>query len=293
MGLNAVAKIHRVQERLIASREYILAEGYPERASTELRRQAMTFCLEMCTISSIKQSTPIFIEGEMLRLVQHAMHTLPDDARFSSETLMFPNGLVYADQPLAILAKDSPIVVSQWGTHANWGAGRVAYLSWHDIPRHKWHRPMRAPLLWPFLTGAVVEGATLKEFQNRGDPAALDDHTTFARFMITLWIMLQQRIAVKEDEQRNVALSRTRRTDAVAPPRTVMVVRLRRPSNDDGSEHRNSPVDWSHRWMVNGFWRNQYHPSTGEHAPTWIAPYIKGPGDKPLVLKERIYTFVR
>jgi hypothetical protein len=55
----------------------------------------------------------------------------------------------------------------------------------------------------------------------------------------------------------------------------------------------NKLVDWSHRWIVQGHWRNQWYARAGEHRPKWIDPYPKGPEDKPLVLKDKIYRWIR
>lgn len=73
----------------------------------------------------------------------------------------------------------------------------------------------------------------------------------------------------------------------------VQVIELRRREVVGPSDgHRT--VDWSCRWVVNGFWRNQYHPSTGRHELKWIEPYIKGPADRPLkVPTHTVYTVRR
>ena len=52
-------------------------------------------------------------------------------------------------------------------------------------------------------------------------------------------------------------------------------------------------VSWSHRWLVNGHWRNQWLPSRAAHRLQWIAGYVKGPASKPLVVKDRVTAWVR
>ena len=47
------------------------------------------------------------------------------------------------------------------------------------------------------------------------------------------------------------------------------------------------------RFVVRGFWRNQYYPSRGVHAPKWIDSYLKGPKDAPLKNAMRIYAVTR
>lgn len=74
-------------------------------------------------------------------------------------------------------------------------------------------------------------------------------------------------------------------------PREVLVVKLRRPRHEPtGSEH---DVNWTHRWIVGGHWRNQWMPSLNRHRQTWISPYVKGPDDAPLIVKRKVYEWTR
>jgi hypothetical protein len=62
-------------------------------------------------------------------------------------------------------------------------------------------------------------------------------------------------------------------------------------------------VEWSQRWMVRGHWKHfgehtavaRRHPSRVKDIPghgrcvrVWCPPFVKGPADKPLVLKTRV-----
>jgi hypothetical protein len=74
--------------------------------------------------------------------------------------------------------------------------------------------------------------------------------------------------------------------------RTVRVVDLRESSNasnksetDDKNER-----DWAGRWWVRGHIRAQWCPRSQTHKLIYIAPYIKGPEDKPFL--ERMYRVV-
>lgn len=49
-------------------------------------------------------------------------------------------------------------------------------------------------------------------------------------------------------------------------------------------------INYSHRWMVRGHWRLQPHgPERSLRKPIWIDPYVKGPEDKPLDVRETIW----
>lgn len=51
----------------------------------------------------------------------------------------------------------------------------------------------------------------------------------------------------------------------------------------NGEHHRN------HRWIVSGHYRNQpYGPGRKQHKTIWIAPYIAGPEDKPLIIRDKV-----
>jgi hypothetical protein len=74
----------------------------------------------------------------------------------------------------------------------------------------------------------------------------------------------------------------------------VNVIALRAYESNRNEVEERSEVDWSHRWIVSGHWRKQYHPATEERIPTWINPYIKGPEDKPLKVDgPRVFGVVR
>lgn len=64
------------------------------------------------------------------------------------------------------------------------------------------------------------------------------------------------------------------------------------------AEHRSrealgGSANYSHRFLVRGFWRNQWYPSIQDHRPKYIAPFIKGPPDAPLIVKPRVFSVER
>ncbi len=70
----------------------------------------------------------------------------------------------------------------------------------------------------------------------------------------------------------------------------VVILRSARakPGRDDGN--REAP-DWSCRWMVRGHYRNQWYEGERKHRLIWVAPYVKGPEDKPF--KTTVYEVAR
>jgi hypothetical protein len=73
---------------------------------------------------------------------------------------------------------------------------------------------------------------------------------------------------------------------------TVRILTLREITNEPLHEIESS-VEWTHRWIVNGHWRNQWYATEQRHRPIWIAPFQKGPADKPLVIRPTVRAWRR
>jgi hypothetical protein len=104
--------------------------------------------------------------------------------------------------------------------------------------------------------------------------------------------LMQQTITTRESAPPSKPFRKRWAKAGMGEQREVVVVRLRRPDSRDPEAHRQ--VEWDHRWLVSGHWRNQWFPSSGMHRQVWISPYIKGPDDLPLVVrKARVWEFVQ
>ena len=69
----------------------------------------------------------------------------------------------------------------------------------------------------------------------------------------------------------------------------VRLIRLRQPKRAPGetdADVERRKVDWTHRWIVGGHtaWR-RCGPQKRDRRLVYIAPFVKGPDDKPLVVK--------
>ena len=52
--------------------------------------------------------------------------------------------------------------------------------------------------------------------------------------------------------------------------------------------------EYTHRWIVRGFWREQpYGKNHALRRRQWIPPFVKGPADKPLIRKETVRIWRR
>lgn len=82
-------------------------------------------------------------------------------------------------------------------------------------------------------------------------------------------------------------------------PDMVVLATLRRPKNQKPEELRDAHGrEFSHRWIVRGHTRKQPFGKINEEGKrqvknVWIAPYVKGPADKPLVIKDKVMVWKR
>lgn len=117
------------------------------------------------------------------------------------------------------------------------------------------------------------------------------DEPFFANFLATCVLMQQSLTEIERTPAERHEQKRWLRRGF--SPQEITVVRLRRIDRTQRTGDGESSVDWSHRWIVTGHWRQQYYPSEGGNKPIWISPYVKGPDDRPIVVKDRVAAWVR
>lgn len=113
-----------------------------------------------------------------------------------------------------------------------------------------------------------------------------------AESLLATWTLMQQSLSVCERAYADRA--ERRRSARANLPSEIVVIRLRRRSIDgkignDSTDERS----WTHQWLVNGHWRNQWLPSRAAHRLQWISAYVKGPSDKPFIVKDHVTAWVR
>lgn len=73
--------------------------------------------------------------------------------------------------------------------------------------------------------------------------------------------------------------------------RQINVVELRDDIRERIAHYQSESKEWKHRWWVRGHYRKQWYPSTQSHEMVWIAPYIKGKEELPIL--EKVYNVCR
>lgn len=115
---------------------------------------------------------------------------------------------------------------------------------------------------------------------------------SFMAFPKAFWSIIEERLVVtSKGKAERHSRKRLARSGSPLAEREVRFVTLRRV--DHKGQHGEREVEWSHRWIVDGHWRNQWHPSRKAHRQKYIMAHIKGPNDKPLVLKDVVNLVVR
>lgn len=164
----------------------------------------------------------------------------------------------------------------------------VMFLSQSDIA------PVPFPfttLFWPINGTLESAGEAMVDLidRKRSPPSVFSKMPLFA----TMLAFLQQHLLVPSRFLADRAARRRVEKATLKPVSSdVQVIRLRRVEyRAREGEHRD--VEWSCQWIVHGHWRNQWYPSKHYYHPKYIAPYLKGPEDKPLRHPERLFAVVR
>lgn len=239
---------------------------------------------------NINASALLWIAGEMVDLVRHAAPSLPVYA-WRSDVVPWAKAFCVSEKPLLTLShplRPEGITHSmlQWSDLL--GPDSCTIVSWNYEPGFH-----RAPV--PSLAIRLKADNDWSDSLRAGSrEIAASEVANVNRTLCTLWLLLRQKVATKRVLRADRAMRRRFVREGRPEPSEVTVIELRRPVGAaEAQPPLGAPVDWSHRWMVDGHWRNQYHPSDGSHVPTWIAPYVKGPDDKPLVVKDKVYAWMR
>lgn len=286
-----------------------IVSGDPEYASM-LVHAAATYLTEC---------DPMYVSADLTELVDYAAdHTSYKPEPLVVTDLITPHGFAYFSKPL--------YVTDTRGLQMPFRA-----IQWNPTVR----KTAPGPGIDVALDGQMYDGVVITLYAHRGDGDPLDDGHRYSdisiggsdlamEYVTTLRFGQESEVFEKDDSirdmlahvkvffrlcQQTIAVPRHER---VARPtwkrakatwkeiKEVVVFTLRRAKNAAQYEGDEREVQWSHRWMVNGHWRNQPYIERDQEGnkftvrrQIWIAPYVKGPDDKPLILKRRAFELVR
>jgi hypothetical protein len=114
------------------------------------------------------------------------------------------------------------------------------------------------------------------------DPTFAEEALAAYRWICSASMFLEQKIVghATASVGRHTA-RRAARLNVASTCNVVQMRRLDRRPSDSGRDE-SAAIEWQCQWLVRGHWRQQFYGRAGRHVPRWIAPYIKGPHDKPL-----------
>lgn len=195
---------------------------------------------------------------EMVSLAQHAASTLPADVRLGD--VACPTS-----------------------------AGLLIFGDTHDgVEGFVWEIMERGLLVFPLVSQDLTRWTAVVW---RDGPPLAEVSAPSVWLLAAVFLLLEQRIAVEHHEPVSRAVRRRAEKAGVASE--VRVLTWRRPAGD-ADENGSGLADWSCRWWVSGHWRQQpCGPQRRERRLTYVAPYIKGPEDKPLDVRPTVNVWRR
>lgn len=116
-----------------------------------------------------------------------------------------------------------------------------------------------------------------------------------ARYMVLFFLIANQKIASSRPyEPRQLGgITTMKAREAKIVPR-VRVITLRRERIHTEPDPEGSGREYSHRWTVRAFWRHQAcGPGNQERKWVLVRAHVRGPDDKPLIVKERAFDLRR
>lgn len=235
-----------------------------------------------------------WVAEDMLSLLETAAAQMPSQDLMPDDPPTPCPGLVVFERPVESIdsGMDQPMLISGmlWAQHTQLSPTHVPLYGFLAIEAFAAFDAPVGLAFWP------VGGSTWRlrepldhcdEEGSRECASVLEDRRRIAAF----WTLIQQEKVV-ETERRPLSPKAAKRLErAGMPVSDIRIARLRR-ARREGSSSDAGDASYSHRFVVSGHWRNQWLPSRKAHRLQWIAPYVKGPEDKPLVIKETVKAWV-
>lgn len=245
----------------------------------------------------VSRATLWWMSSDMTALLRTAADTIPPSI---IEATDFPSaaGLVVFEYPIPAIDTDNPenhhlcLTVMEWFTDTRQGDDTAClHIGFYDQSRRLGLEPQAGPLFflgrstWPFGTRFDEWTAEYEGAADTSKASLEEDRRLIQAFVL----LLQQKVTAVEELAPDRAQRRRSERQGSTVPSNVRVVNLRQQYRPH-PEAESRPVDWSHRWVVGSHWRQHWHPKEGRHVPTLILPYVKGPKDKPLIVKETVHA---
>ena len=226
------------------------------------------------------------ITKDIIDTLMSGLDTLPDNISIDQTGLPpapTKTGFAYLEKPIILRAptEDVKIHSFSWVCHSD----DILVLVYED----------RFSKLYGFGRMLVRYDQTLNEIVNDPyDPqdtwGDVDDRTAedikqYIKFIWSLFPFMQQKMIYQDKETVPRSFRKMyHRGQRQAP--FVTTITLRRKEYCSKSTSDNS-IDYTCRWIVQGHWRHQWYKQSKNHKLIWIDSFVKGPNDKPLLIKNK------
>jgi len=270
-------------------------------------------------IRTLEAACAFHVDREMAPLIRHAAAGLDEDFTWSKEVFPSDRGFMMFDEPLTLRevrqrTMRTAAVVWRWGSgpYGQAGVWLSMYSKWDDAldevaveirerlgdsrcqslgPLHINHVQF---VPWGHNLGpanVAMDPSVAAAYAVAGDPVAAGTQSDNPlRDIYATLALMGQTVTTISDEDITPPVARRMGKKRI-PPR-VVVIRLRRSAGS--RQPGETMVEWAHRWVVRGHWRKQpCGPNYSEIKVIYIAPFIKGPEGKPLIISEKVYDLRR
>lgn len=251
---------------------------------------------------ALHTGTPFFWGGAICKLLEATAPTIPNWT-LTAEQLPCRSGFWWFEKPLILPGWEGgdinePITAMSWvhvyelpedaapaGSVVFMGEGEHNYPVRVYVTAFTRFQGVNRPHGIPTTTVPWREGASLADLINSRETATIGNMERWSmklRYFAAAMTFINQRILTTRAQSIPRHIQRQAARVLQHSP-SVQVIELRaREHHYTERDGEPQARDWSHQWFVRGHWRQQWYPSLGTHQPKWIAPYVKGPDDKPL-----------
>jgi hypothetical protein len=250
----------------------------------------------------------VYLKPDAQAVVEESANGFPGDASMMDVPPPAATGVVFMSRPIIGLDTQdegahtetnayvwAPYTMSdgEWMRGGDPAEGGFIVASWayaetHDgagVPRQVWSPFGTSSWRFDEPVGAVNE-SNINDLADMEAAKVEVEHDK--RFMAALWALMASDSAQLDTWQPNGNAKRRKRKGR--PPQKVVVVNMRA-AERHASQPADGTVEWTHRWVVRAHWRWQAHgPGRKQRKLILVPAHVKGPADKPLAVKSKVYT---
>lgn len=235
---------------------------------------------------ALRHSPMWYVSRDMTTLAVHtALHEEPPDTDPPSPTgfILFEGGLDLGNAPDAPLAH---VAALRWVSKFA-GDGRRPQVSFAFFTDDR-----GVGMLWGCDLPLVPMPA------NSVGSITAGKADLFGRIMQAVWALSSEPTVCTVQSPARPAPTEPlppKMVDTAVSQVRMIVLRENLHSPRAGDESAGAPRrEYSHRFIVRGFWRNQpYGKNHEQRRRQWIPPFVKGPADKPLIAKVTVRIWRR